>query len=282
MKVFVLLALAAVSGLSEAGDARKGQFPAVVKLETPDDWGGHFGHYDICTGVIISPTFVLTSAGCANIANVNWVMAGMYQIVEGNTVPLPSYLQQVTIEARILHPDYDTTRGNRGLPSLNDIALLKLSEKLNFTDLIQPLALPSEDYKIPVNSSVQVAGYGVYLQAGTTWVYGYSTLQTTNASAVDYQTCWDSVDNFLAGTDIVQLDDDLTQCIGPFADVNSLPSTYADQGGPIIQNNQVVGISSWTLVFFNNESAKGKTGPPGIYVKVASYVSWIKQYVDDL
>ena len=59
------------------------------------------------------------------------------------------------MEQVVLHPKFD--RRNE----LNDMAVLKLSKRVNLTDTIQPICLPTEDERLE-NEFAYVAGDSTY------------------------------------------------------------------------------------------------------------------------
>ena len=54
----------------------------------------------------------------------------------------------------ILHPEYNYTS------NLNDVAILKLKTKLNFTDTIKNACLPGENFVPQENQAAVVSGWG--------------------------------------------------------------------------------------------------------------------------
>lgn len=65
----------------------------------------------------------------------------------------------VSVEQRIVHENYEPNSKNQ----FNDIALLRLSKKVQFTDYIQPICLPVESSlrnKDLSGMSLDVAGWG--------------------------------------------------------------------------------------------------------------------------
>jgi len=280
MKVFVTVLLALIGASASKADnpSAQGQFPSVVIFLSPNNFGGH--NYG-CSGVIVSPTTILTSASCVQGSKYYAIQAGLNRVEDGRKNPLPSFIQEVSIDSWVVHPDFDVNRDNRGLTSLNDIALVKLKGSITYTNNIKAASLPAANAAIADGSSIQAVGWGKYLDASG-YVYGYGVQQFATLTAVNYQACYNALDAFLAGTDTVTLDKDTTECAGPLQDASALPPTWGDAGGPIIQNGNVVGISSYSPAFFRNAANQKKTGPVGVYTTVSRYVSWIRSNTADL
>lgn len=103
-----------------------------------------------CGGTIISDQYILTAAHCVEKTTKKWslesVRVGDWDLTteedcdpndESNCLP-PAI--DFEIEEQIVHEDYNKSK----LSSPHDIALLRLSEKIQFDGLIKPICLPYE------------------------------------------------------------------------------------------------------------------------------------------
>lgn len=114
--------------------AEKGQFPYQVSLRRR---GSHY-----CGGSIINKRFVLTAGHCisdiVNFPSSMKVAVGLLNRFE-NTIEYD--LEKITI-----HPSYSISlfRG--------DIALLRTVKEIAFTDVVQPIALPTQNTGADVTS----------------------------------------------------------------------------------------------------------------------------------
>ena len=93
----------------------------------------------------------------------------------------------------------------------------------------------------------------------------YASLLTVNLGVLDNQDCarrpgMGSVN----GQDKVQP--------GVFCAVDELQKTCrGDSGGPVIQDDRLVGVVSW------GKSTCAGTGEPGVYTRVSKYADWINR-----
>lgn len=154
----------------------------------------------------------------------------------------------------------------------HDIALLRLAKPVNYTHFIKPVCLPTtDDLMAQTNySSINytVAGWGVTETGfssdvklkvnvmGTTKAACNHVYRRNNLTISDHQIC--------AGGEKGK-----DSCVG-------------DSGGPLMQYIQIGRndpfISLAGIVSYGS-SPCGSKGWPGVYTRVASYMSWIKSEI---
>ncbi|GLD57420.1 uncharacterized protein AKAME5_000964700 [Lates japonicus] len=139
-------------------DAPPGSWPWQVSLQR---YGGH-----VCGGSLINREWVISAAHCFfSTSTSGWQISLGRQNLQGNN----PYEVSRTVARIILHPNYDSITNN------NDIALLKLSSPVTFTDYIRPVCLAAGGSVFNNGTDSWVTGWGAgdsgpMVAMGSVWV----------------------------------------------------------------------------------------------------------------
>ncbi|XP_037094956.1 chymotrypsin-like elastase family member 2A [Syngnathus acus] len=242
-----LPAYPAVLGRVVAGvDVKPHSWPWQVSLQS--DSSGRWSH--VCGGTLIASEWVLTAAHCIN---------GRYNYrVEMGKHSLTASEENSTARwaARII-----THEGYNILLSRNDIALIKLSTPVVFSDTIMPSCLPQRDAVLPHGTACYITGWGRLSTEGAP----ADILQQALLPVINHDTCsqpeWWGV---LATDKMVCAGGD-----GVTAGCNG------DSGGPLNCQNP---DGSWTVhgvVSFGSGQGCNFFQKPTVFTQVSSYLDWI-------
>ncbi|XP_068619450.1 CLIP domain-containing serine protease HP8-like [Battus philenor] len=236
---------------------------ALLRYDKPKGWGFY------CAGVLISSRYVLTAAHClkGNDLPSTWRLTQV-RLGEWNISSPRDCFQEdcsptakdISVAELIPHEKYDPSNVHQQ----NDIALLRLSQDVDFTDFIKPICLPTtpeQRMNLFTGYDMEVAGWGKTENTTMSQIK-----LKVRVPVVDRATC-DRV-YMKAGRTI----SDKQLCAGG---EEGKDSCRGDSGGPLMgqlqtaQNWFVFGVVSY------GPSPCGTSNWPGVYTRVGSYVDWI-------
>ncbi|KAI1987950.1 hypothetical protein LOZ53_004117 [Ophidiomyces ophidiicola] len=215
--------------------AKLAQFPDLISLEE--------GSRHVCGGMLLNGRFVLTAAHCLIDKHNLTVRAGTLAPLKGG--------QTARVAATQIHPKYNEQT------SLDDVAVLYLSSSIRQSQTIKYSKLPDSGSDPVPNSLATAAGWGV---TSTPRSYQPDKLLFVSIPITSRSTCQELYMKLN-----ISIPEE-TVCSG----YQGRAACVGDSGGPLYDaaTMEVVGITSFAHYC-------GQKGPPGVYMKVASYLSWI-------
>lgn len=223
--------------------------PFIVSLQKSDN--GKSTHF--CGGTILNANWIVTAAHCLSfksLVNSTVVVAGSIE-VDGKS----SSVQKRSVDYYVVHDLFV------GGIAPYDIGLIYTKTAFKWTIAVQAAVLPKAE-TIP---------------SGTASLYGWGSISTTS---VDKFPSLLQVVNLLPIITISQCEKELgsyainlhetNMCTGDLK--QGLSVCKSDSGGPLMQGNILVGIVSW------GKMPCGQKDSPSVYVRVSSFISWIKEH----
>ncbi|CAH2102201.1 unnamed protein product [Euphydryas editha] len=251
MRVFVVLVFgfAVITDVTTAqrivgGDAVSSinQYPFVTSL-LGSETGFLFSIQ--CGGSIINNRSVLTAVHCFTFLP----FAFQWRVRAGS---LYHNRDGVLFSANILirHPNYNAITLD------NDVAIIRINGEFSFSNNIRAASIAS--YNPIDNSPVWAVGWGALYYQGPP----VDQLRHVQKWTINQDICRN---RYAENGDIIT---DNMICSG-YLDVGGRDACQGDSGGPLLQNNVIVGLTS-----FGEDCAHHYY--PGVNVRISRYISWIQ------
>lgn len=171
-----------------------------------------------------------------------------------NTLKVNSGGQLIQISQVIVHENYNSAIID------NDIALLKTATKLTLGTVNAAAGvLPAQGSDVAAETTTTTSGWGRLTETNPNLPVD---LQIVSKPSIDRTVCR----NAYAAAGLTVTDNEF--CAGHLGE-GGKDACGGDSGGPVIANGQLVGLVSWGV---------GCARPqyPGVYVRVANYITWIR------
>ncbi|GAB6019517.1 hypothetical protein CHUAL_001093 [Chamberlinius hualienensis] len=211
----------------------------------------------MCGATLLNDQWLLSAAHCFYNEVDNYWTARLGMLRRGSQAP---YEQIFRTSHIIIHPQYVK------VGFINDVALLRLETPVQFSDYVRPICLPSLSEESIVNGRMcTVIGWGQLQETGHVFP---DTLQEVDLPVFDAAECRKKT-FFLHSYQIT----DNMFCAG--FDRGGRDACLGDSGGPLLCEES---NGKWTLVgITSNGFGCARAWRPGIYTKVANYITWMNQ-----
>ncbi|KAL5291645.1 hypothetical protein ACFFRR_010819 [Megaselia abdita] len=232
-------------------DAVPKQFPYQVGVSTKK-----LGSFYWCGGSVISELYVLTAAHCVagEIDSVLLIFGATDRLDVYQTGSSRQNITNVSGQI-IVHPLYNPNE------ITSDVALIRLNQKLEFSDYIQPARLPERNrFQTFANSPAVLSGWGKVKDIGSVvqhLQYGYVSILDLNECMAYYNIKEYDNGNICLNTK----DSNVSSCNG-------------DSGGPLVSTmtGELIGVTSFGSIF----GCAG--GAPTGYSRVTHFRDWINYH----
>lgn len=165
--------------------------------------------------------------------------------------------QDVLVEHTYPHPNFTSI--------YNDIALIRLVENVKFSDFIKPICLPTTG-SFQVGERFVVAGWG-----NTENGKKSNVKLKVDVPVVSFNKCYEKFRQRGAILNITQ-----HLCAGG---EEGKDACKGDSGSPLMTSKP---DGKWKVVGITSSGKNcGKADWPGIYTRVATYLDWIKESIED-
>nr|XP_013052887.2 coagulation factor X-like [Anser cygnoides] len=203
-----------------------------------------------CGGTILNEYFILTAAHCVTDSKELQVIVGMVDREEEEPSTVTHRVEKIIPNAEFDSKSFDS-----------DIALIKLSEPITFSEDVIPACLPEEDF---ANDVLMNQTFGIISGFGNIFerTQPVKRMKVLRVPYVDRRTCKHALKHLVTRNMF---------CAGYNKDGQD--ACQGDGGGPHVTEYNgtyfVTGIISWG-------EGCGKEGKYGIYTKLSRFLPWVR------
>ncbi|XP_046389305.1 transmembrane protease serine 9-like [Ischnura elegans] len=216
------------------------EFPAQISLRVFDKHN--------CGGSILNQEWILTAAHCSQYD------AKYLTVYSGSNLLSGGTKHQVT-EIHY-NDDFDYEHG-----FANDVGVMKVSPSFVFGNGVEPIKLPQRGLETPAGANATIVGWGRVYAGGP----GPDNLLKADINIFDHEKCTAMYDS---PADMHVYDSQI--CAGGDGVKDAC---NGDSGGPLLVNNEIVGIVSWGRPC-------AVKGYPTVFTKVSDFIDWIENHIN--
>ncbi|XP_070570423.1 uncharacterized protein [Ptychodera flava] len=214
-----------------------------------------------CGGVLLNRRFVMTAAHCIHLSQATEQNLKVY-LGKYNADEEEDHQRVYDVAEIILHPDYQVETFDA------DIALLRLAQRVAFSDYIIPICIPSSN---SAENMLRAGKAGVVTGWGETQEDDVSPnfLREVRLQVVDHNICGDRHSNVVTNNMF---------CAGPPLGQEGRDACTGDSGGPFMKKSgerwYLLGLVSWGVGCANPNL-------PGVYTTVHRFHDWTENNIPD-
>ncbi|KAK3917491.1 Phenoloxidase-activating factor 2 [Frankliniella fusca] len=239
------------------GDSEFGEYPWQVAILKKDPNESVY----VCGGTLIDAVHIITAAHCIKSYAAQDLRVRLGEWDVNHDVEFYPHVER-DVSAVVVHPEFYAGT------LYNDLAIIRLVSAVDFSQSphISPACLPDQ-YTEYAGSRCWTTGWGK--DAFGDFGKYQNILKEVDVPVVSHQQCERQLQQTRLGYDFK-----LHQGFVCAGGEEGKDACKGDGGGPMVCERggswQVVGVVSWGV-------GCGQSGVPGVYVKVAHYLDWIRQ-----